>query len=129
MAETPGAAAGAALATRPCAYCGEPITYPRLAGRPPTYCARVWPDAPGTCQARAKARRLGNRAAGLDAPLETMREDSSQVLPQIEALRETLDSYAAGVRGVEEAALRRTAEAERDMQEAVDRAEAEAAGR
>src|SRR5689334_18088674 len=106
---------GADVVERTCAFCGQPFTYPRAANRPPKYCSRVWDTAPRTCQARAKAHRLANRAAGLETPLATMREDSGQVLPAIEALRETLDAYAAGVRDVEAAALARTAEAEREM--------------
>lgn len=109
---------------RDCAYCGEPFTYPKAAHRPPLYCSRVWPENPRTCQARARAKRQALRAAGMDQPLAAYQEAGDQVVPAIEALRETLTDHLDGVRGVESAALARAAEAERERDEAIDRAEA-----
>ncbi|MBT8224088.1 MAG: hypothetical protein HKP61_04640, partial [Dactylosporangium sp.] len=59
---------------RRCGYsqCGQALDYDGR-GRPPEYCAdRRWPDG-RTCKQLAAAERAGERAVGLEVPLETFR--------------------------------------------------------
>jgi hypothetical protein len=54
-----------------------------------------------------------------------MQADTAQVVPAIEALQEALTAHPASVRDVEDNALGGIQEAEQEMREAVNRAEAE----
>src|SRR5688500_5335368 len=75
-------------------YCGRTFVYRRTANRPPAYCPdRTYDEAPRTCQARARAQRMANRAAGLQMPLQTQRQDVAEIQPAIESLIERLDQY------------------------------------
>src|SRR2546423_3061361 len=59
--------------------CGEPLEYDGQ-GRPPEYCRdRRWPGG-RTCKQLAAAERAGERAAGLDAPLDTFRASTDRLL-------------------------------------------------
>src|SRR2546423_9266675 len=65
---------------RRCGYsqCGEPLEYDGQ-GRPPEYCRdRRWPGG-RTCKQMAAAERAGERAAGLDAPLDTFRASTDRL--------------------------------------------------
>jgi chromosome segregation ATPase len=114
-------AASASLAQRRCAYCGEEFSYQRGANRPPKYCSRIWPEPPRSCQARAKAQRTATKTVGLDLPLATYQQAGEQVGHAIATLRENLDGHLAALREVEQAALSRIEQAERDAREAWER--------
>src|SRR2546423_15694450 len=59
---------------------GEPLEYDGQ-GRPPEYCRdRRWPGG-RTCKQMAAAERAGERAAGLDAPLDTFRASTDRLPP------------------------------------------------
>ncbi|MGH3655149.1 MAG: hypothetical protein ACRDUA_00680 [Micromonosporaceae bacterium] len=110
-------------ATRRCAYCGDEYSYQRSANRPPKYCTRVWPESPSSCQARAKAQRVAQKAVGLDGSVAAYRQAGEQVIPAISGLQETLAQLLEESRKVEAAALVRMADAERETHDAMDRVE------
>src|SRR4051812_28840522 len=114
-----------AMGERRCGYsqCGEPLEYDGQ-GRPPEYCRdRRWPGG-RTCKQMAAVERAGERAAGLDAPLDTFRASTDRLVAAAGPLAEHLTAVLAAVTGVRDGALTRVGDAERAMTAAVERADA-----
>ncbi|MBN1173751.1 MAG: hypothetical protein JXA67_16385, partial [Micromonosporaceae bacterium] len=106
---------------RTCGYsrCGRILRYDGR-GRPPEYCAdRRWPDG-RTCKQLAAAERAGERAIGLDLPLEAFRAVSDRLQPVAEGLARQLVEVSEAVGQVRDGALARIAEAERAATEAIE---------
>lgn len=99
---------------RHCGYtpCGRPLPYDGR-GRPPEYCSdRRWPDG-RTCKQMAAAERAGERAVGLDAPLEAFRGAADRFLPTAGDLAQRLTELLDTVGAVRDGALAAIGEAER----------------
>src|SRR5437763_11908494 len=110
---------------RVCGYsqCGNTLDYDGR-GRPPEYCPdRRWPGDK-TCKQMAAADRAGERAAGLDAPLDTFRASTDRLVAAAGPLAEHLTAVLTAVTAVRDGALTRVGDAERAMTAAIARAEA-----
>lgn len=107
--------AEADVAARRCGYsqCASPLIYDGR-GRPPEYCAeRRWPDG-RTCKQMAAAERAGERAIGLDLPLEAFRAAGDRLTPQLHGLAEHLTALAATIEAVRDGAMGRIGVAEQE---------------
>jgi hypothetical protein len=117
-------------ALRRCGYsrCARPLAYGGQ-GRPPEYCAdRRWEPDQRTCKQLAAAERAGERAAGLDAPLDAFRAAGDRLIPAAQELARHLGEVVAAIVEVRDAAVSRAAEADHAALAAVERAQvAEAA--
>ena len=110
--------------TRICGYsrCGNTLVYDGN-GRPPEYCKdRRWPGGK-TCRQMAQAERDAVRAAGLDAQLDAFDSTAGQLVTVAGPLHERLGDLLAALDHVRDGALTRVGDAERQMAEAVQRAD------
>jgi chromosome segregation ATPase len=110
--------------TRICGYsrCGNTLVYDGN-GRPPEYCKdRHWPGGK-TCRQMAQAERDAVRAAGLDAHLDAFDSTAGQLVTVAGPLHERLGDLLAALDHVRDGALTRVGDAERQMAEAVQRAD------